>query len=281
MNADAIFAIGKTHTVCQDYTRAGRTPERNGRPGRPYAIASDGCSSSPDTDFGSRFLAVAAIQALDLYGDNLVERGEWAVWRAKEAVPGGLSTRCLDATMLAAYERDDGLIQAVAWGDGVIFALGQNGDVTAWEIDFGGFPAYLSYLLDPDRLRGYVAEGHGKRTVRLWVNGVLKSTDEDCITASGDRTLRYDGFAFTQVFDPAAVKMVGVATDGLMSFRRTDTHEPVPLAQVIPHVVDVRVPKGEFIQRSSGCFLTKTCPKLGWQHTDDYGVAALWMGAQP
>ena len=51
---DAFFSIGKTHMVCQDYARSGTT-----RAGHPYAIVCDGCSSSPDTDLGSRFLAMS------------------------------------------------------------------------------------------------------------------------------------------------------------------------------------------------------------------------------
>lgn len=282
MNTDAIFTIGKTHTVCQDFARAGRTPDRPGQAlGRPFAVASDGCSSSPDTDFGARFLTLTAIQALDLYGDDIANRGEWAIWKAHASTTGLLSTRCLDATLLVAHERDDGLLQVTVWGDGNIVALGLNGDVYVWEIDMGGFPGYLSYLLEPNRLRGYVAEGHGTRTVKQWINGVLQYTETSRVTLTGDRTLRHDGFVFTQVLDPALFKMIGVATDGLGSFRKTDTHEPVTLVEVAKHVVDVRVPKGEFIQRSSGFFLTKTCPKLGWQHTDDYGVAALWLEATP
>ena len=73
--------------------------------------------------------------------------------------------------------------------------------------------------------------------------------------------------------------LVGVASDGLLSFRDKATHAPIPLAEVIKHVVDIRVKRGAFIQRSSKFFLEKTCAKLGWEHTDDYAVAAIILDA--
>jgi len=48
MIADHHFCIGKTHKVCEDYATSGITED-----GVTYAIASDGCSSSKDTDFGA------------------------------------------------------------------------------------------------------------------------------------------------------------------------------------------------------------------------------------
>ena len=47
MTSDSFFAIGKAHTVCEDYARDGKIPDTE----RVFAIVSDGCSSSPDTDW--------------------------------------------------------------------------------------------------------------------------------------------------------------------------------------------------------------------------------------
>ena len=51
---DHLFWAGDSHKVNQDYCLSGS------KSGLHYAIVSDGCSSSPDTDFGSRILAKAA-----------------------------------------------------------------------------------------------------------------------------------------------------------------------------------------------------------------------------
>jgi hypothetical protein len=54
MNANHYFSIGKDHAICQDYAISKLI--NNGG----CAILSDGCSSSPSTDIGSRLLAMAA-----------------------------------------------------------------------------------------------------------------------------------------------------------------------------------------------------------------------------
>lgn len=82
LTPDAFFTIGKTHTVCQDYAHAGFIPGTD----QAYAIVSDGCSGSPDTDFGSRFMVTAAIQVLAKYGDGFDLSA--IAWKAKEPTAG-------------------------------------------------------------------------------------------------------------------------------------------------------------------------------------------------
>jgi hypothetical protein len=270
MHSDAFFAMGKTHTVCQDYARAGKTST-----GRTYAIVSDGCSSSPDTDFGSRFLVTAAVQALEQQEQPDPLR---IIWRAKEPALGFVPLRCLDATLLMAYELDNGQIAVDATGDGVIVALGKDGSIEVWEIDQAGFPGYLSYGLDLTRLRGYLTESGGKRLVRHWYNGVPLEDQESCITISRDKTPRIDGMTFRLEFDPEETQLVMVLSDGVLSFGNYETGNPVPLEEVLPQVLNIKVPKGEFLLRAHRWFLTKECPKRSWQHSDDFGAAAIILG---
>ena len=64
MHADSFFAIGSTHKINQDYAWGGMPnthwSEYSMSAPRAIAIVSDGCSSSKDTDFGSRLLAQSA-----------------------------------------------------------------------------------------------------------------------------------------------------------------------------------------------------------------------------
>ena len=268
MHADAFFAMGKTHTVCQDYARAGKTST-----GRTYAIVSDGCSSSPDTDFGSRFLVTAAVQALE---QQEVPDPHSIIWRAREPAVGFVPLRCLDATLLMAYELDNGQIAVDATGDGVIIAVGKDGTLEVWEINQNGFPGYLSYRLDLNRLRGYLTEsGGGKRTVKHWLNGALVDTAESQITISTDKTPKVEGFVFRLRLDPELLKLVMILSDGALSFGNHETGQPVPLAEVLPEVLNIKVLKGEFLIRAHRWFLTKECLKRSWQHSDDFGSAAI------
>ena len=98
MNADHHFWMGKTHNVCEDYAMSGTSG------GVSYAIVSDGCSSSPDTDFGARILARAALKhiyqawSLEKYSDSVINTAR------SGALSLGLPQRALDATLLVAVE---------------------------------------------------------------------------------------------------------------------------------------------------------------------------------
>ena len=59
MKIDSAFQIGKTHDICEDFALTGTKNSIV-----PYTIVSDGCSSSPLTDVGSRILSFAAIVRL-------------------------------------------------------------------------------------------------------------------------------------------------------------------------------------------------------------------------
>jgi len=58
MHADHHYEIGSSHVACEDYAMSG-TQE-----GLTYAILSDGCSASKDSDVGARILCHLAKSAL-------------------------------------------------------------------------------------------------------------------------------------------------------------------------------------------------------------------------
>jgi len=171
VNSDAFFAMGSTHSVCQDYARGGVTRPGSGRPsGHNFAVVSDGCSSSAHTDVGARLLTMAAMHRFQVYGARFDP--EWVLWRAHDAgVQLGVDRGCLDATLLCACTRDDGVLEVNATGDGVIAARRRDGRPEVWCVDYHGAPAYLSYLLDSRRLHSYFAQGGGARGVVHYVDG--------------------------------------------------------------------------------------------------------------
>jgi hypothetical protein len=146
MNSDAIFTIGKTHKVCQDYALAGFAD------GLPYTIVSDGCSSSRDTDFGGRILCKYAAQMLHSaieYGvvpENAFKMSSSLVndWKV-------VDQDCLDATLLIAKVIED-KVQVLMSGDGVVAAKRKDGMIIVKVIEFkDNAPLYLSYKNDPGR----------------------------------------------------------------------------------------------------------------------------------
>ncbi|MFT5683914.1 MAG: hypothetical protein ACI8RZ_004846 [Myxococcota bacterium] len=143
MPASAAYAIGSSHTVCQDYARAADD----------LALLSDGCSGSPDTDIGARLLVTAALME-SVVDDGLPMRAaqtarRWAVTQGlavPQRTPG-----CLDATLLLAW-RDGDHLRALIAGDGAVAVRYRDGRTVCHRIDHGAAPPYPIYHHQPDRL---------------------------------------------------------------------------------------------------------------------------------
>lgn len=284
MNTDAYFAIGKTHTVNEDYARSSGPNSK-----RHSAVISDGCSSSPDTDFGSRFLTIAAMERISLWGDNFDH--DWVIWRASETA-SKFGSRCLDATLVGAFCRDDGDIETFAAGDGVIAARDrETGQIESWVLNFNNAPGYLSYILERGRLEQYLSPdpnrspelqgGCGQRTVTRFIDGEMKDAVQDRITMEKEtRSYFHEGFLWRQTLSAAKYDLVMVLSDGAESFQQpaddgSGTFDSVSVHEVLPHLMAIRNPGGEFLQARCKRFLKRHCTKNGWHHTDDLAVAAI------
>jgi len=254
MTADAYFAIGRTHDVCQDYALASDDVPKT------WALVSDGCSSSPASDIGARLLGRAAAHAL--------ERGRLAptqvIAKAARMVDAlGMARSCLDAT-LAWVVRDEGITTATIIGDGVVAARRCDGGIDAWVVtDRDGAPAYPSYLLDRERLGDYLSQ-HGRRIVKRYRDGVLVDV--------GHEHLRAAPYSLQLTLE--AHPVVVVLSDGVTSFQKDG--EPVAVTEVLERLLAVKTSRGRFMARRCRRFLRREAPALGWRHDDDLAAAAIW-----
>lgn len=271
-NADAFFTIGKTHMICQDYARAGRAKN-----GNAYAVVCDGCSSSPDTDFGARLLAIAAeiqlqsglMPEIDRTIEMLKINLDWV----------GLKGYCFDATMVAAL-LEEGQIRVRMWGDGVIVGKRRNGQLLIHSVEHTkGAPHYVSYHLDEDRFQGYLAKfGNAYRILTL--DQALKGQDD---IAYWNTQVGVEAPFADWKFDTSEFELVALMSDGASSFQcvaSTSTSRSsmaVPLEEVVPDLLQIKSTTGEFVRRTVHKFLNKACPTRNWFHTDDLAVAALWV----
>lgn len=282
-NADAFFAIGKAHMVCQDYAIAKAD-------GHAYAIVCDGCSSSPKTDVGARLVAHAAtlhMQWLRTIEPSFSDRERMIIGAAANAANEiDIDLRCLDATLLAARtavngEGERGVLVSMR-GDGVVVVRRRNGEHFIYTIDHEeNAPRYLSYDIDPRRLEGYLAKfgerGHSRVYVSKW--GEHRPADgwESNLYAS------FEGHPADWFFSAEEYDLVMVLSDGVRTFQRvvrtgtTKSLEDVPLEEVVPHLLSIRSTKGSFLQRRCHKFLTRHCVENEWQHADDFSAAAIWM----
>jgi hypothetical protein len=266
-NSDAFFAMGKTHMVCQDYARAGKTKD-----GLPYAVVCDGCSSSPDTDFGSRLLAVAAEAQLQ---QGILPSPERTVEMLRLNVDWlGLSPTSFDATMVAALQDRD-RVRVRMWGDGVIAARRRDGQLELHTVEHTkNAPGYLSYALDGARRTAYIAKFGEEYKVSSCKNIEDPTWSVYCgVPAPCDWS-----------FPLADYMMVAVLSDGVSTFQclsETATSrqlQDIPVVEVVKELLTFGMTRGAFVQRRCHKFLTKTCPPRLWQHADDLAVGAIWTG---
>ena len=273
---DSFFSIGKTHTVCQDYARSS-----NGY-GHPYAIISDGCSTSADTDFGARLITTATeaymnemcpYHTLGDYDFRIIQDAERA------AVQISVSRLCLDATLVAAYRGTDpdgrSGIRVSVRGDGVIVARKRNGDFMIVTFDHEeNAPMFLSYDLDNHRRLGYLSRFGEAATKSVYHSDTESWTEVPYVGQPDDQFFHEDDY-----------DLVMVLSDGVKTFHRieqTDTSKKlvtIPVEEVVPHLLKTKSYTGHFLQRRCQKFFSRHCEREGWQHADDFSAAAIYMEA--
>lgn len=277
MNADAAFQLGSTHAVCQDYAAAGLLcAGAAGATCRPYAVLSDGCSSSPDTDVGARLLVKAAERLLRESGGPPAAgvaalHAEAARLALSWAGMLGLEPRAVDATLLTAHLRGGELLVGCT-GDGVVCLQTNEGALDAYSVGYpAGFPAYPAYAHQPARLRALADTGRARKEVTRMR------------AASAGERLRTDGVSdrggLTEVFafKASVYRFAALLSDGVHSFLHAERSEAIPLESVLPELVSFRNTRGAFVGRRMNGFL-RDCRRRGWRHADDLALAALHLG---
>jgi len=280
MHSDSYFCTGSTHNVCQDYASHGVNKD-----GKAYAIVSDGCSGSPHTDFGSRFLTKSMQWALD---NAPIDSGIFHVVDGVSqhmASSCNMDFMCLDATLLLAIEQErEGKlgVLAMAAGDGLIAARHRGRSYYDFHlIDFySGYPAYASYSGDPLRLREYIKHTDGG------LAGIRIRNGEDDTTQIVQHRFYPEtgGFKpYELFFDKEKYDLVMLLSDGAGSFHEmaasetSKHHTLVKPEKVLDEMTDFKNLKGEFVVRRAKSFLVKTCVANRWTHHDDFSVAVVSM----
>ncbi len=265
MGADSFFRMGSTHHVCQDYAASG---ESNGL---VYAALSDGCSSSPDTDFGARFMVQAFRNEIEWDPSAF----SLALNASKMAEAAGLSVRCLDATLLMVMMGEQ---HAEIWraGDGVVAWRRRDGTCFFNQIEFGqNAPRYLSYQLSAEHERQH-RELSPMVTVRVGMRepgGAWEVSSDSC--PIGALSVFESWYIEKEYCDLALV-----FSDGVESFLDVAS-APVPLVSVLDELLAIKGFQGQFLSRRCGRFLSKTCVERGWTHADDLSVAGIYLGDAP
>lgn len=272
MNADHFYTIGNQHTVCEDYAISGVV--ENGA----YAMVCDGCSSSPDVDFGARALAFSAKRTLmiggadmnyDLFGKITIRNLE----HLGDTIP--LDPQALDATLLAMWLRGKNFT-AQLYGDGC-FIHRTPTTLRIVHVDFESnsdgkvCPAYLSYYLDKLRLKEY--EDTNKVSKHIFDVSMY-------LTADGIPKDAIETESYVKPFDPIAIvgiasegDILGVCSDGVNSFNKSDG-SVIHWSKIVRDFVDYKTTPGVFVQRRMG-WLKRQWAKEGITFHDDISMSAI------
>lgn len=282
MISDSAFYIGKTHHICQDFSGQGiRTCHCCGV-GMPFVVISDGCSSSPDTDFGARFLVKSCINLLNnspFFDEEKVLREAYSLTHQLK-----LHEHSLDATLclaegfdLSASAPGEGNYGMVCIGDGVLAKIRRSGEIEVSEITYdSGAPYYLSYRLDPERDAGYKNTFGLKRSIKRYTiaEGIQKN-----VSISVDE----DGSCYVDRGTSKDYVAIAVMSDGVLSFQKTiatstsKVNVPVESYKVLNELLSFKNYNGVFVQRRFQRF-RKDCEALGWFSLDDVSIGAIHLG---
>ena len=274
LNADCAFTIGSTHSICQDYAFASNDLDH------AHVVVTDGCSSSPDTDIGTRLVARVASQLIlkRRCDDTSCLHREATRLALDWARTIGLPDQAIDATLLTAEVKNQELAIGVS-GDGVVMLQSRQGNIDVYSISFpNGFPLYPSYTHQPERLETWKSTSPSRKQVRQFRTSaptgklkLLSTTTSDQLT----HTIRVAAEEY---------KFVALLSDGIHSFYKTHAdvtsrrNISVAMEDVIADIVGFKSGHGGFVARRAKQF-AKQAQITNLQHADDLAVGAIYLGS--
>lgn len=265
---DSFFTIGKTHQVCEDYVIHGEAPV-------PHIILGDGCSSSPNTDFGARLLTHTAknmIEETMTKGlQHFIPEGIvfYITNMIKKTIPTlGLSSQNLDSTLIILCKNyDSDIVRLLMIGDGIIIRKRKDWDFPyISKISYlGEMPYYLSYLLNEERNKAY-----DKKAKELNSKGRIKRIDSfACLKDTPYQDLTVVDYHMEDL------EYIIIASDGLDSFYSQETGKKILLELTLGYLTQMKSFKGEFLKRRVKRML-KDYEKQGIYHYDDISLGIMY-----
>lgn len=293
---DSFYKIGKSHLVCQDYTRIVDTV--NG----PALIVSDGCSANNEADVAARIISLAAefaIRKINRGGLRAVDFHTIVHTRMmelfKQMYPWTTDAfsiiNDMTATLVAAYPDGDGYYNIFIIGDGYAMIEYSTGKINIYniEIESINMPCFLSYK---DFLHVYTDDDGGKISVfekqtraikKEFEDGLFPGvkhgfdfTDADIISNSLDARSPFDFplvYARCHIDD---IRRIILATDGVDSYHPINHlgGNKIPAEQILSMFAGFDQHNGVYLQRCYNVINTKT-NAAGYAHYDDIGMASL------
>jgi len=278
MNTDSYFETGTGHAICEDYALSGEYK------GLYYAIGSDGCSSSDDTDTGARLLCHIAKRKIMNMHDSFRAFEDPKMTELEKILRILILQECknignmlklrsenFDATLWIATHcgRD---VAVFGWGDGaVIKNCGELVQVTNLEYESNA-PYYLSYGLSQERDAAYKKE-YG--SCYQAVSDVLKMRGSEKL--EGDYRHERDCTAAFLMHEENALDgpmiSLSVCSDGINTYQDKENN-PITVLDIAEEYSAYKNYSGEFTKRRM-LKIKKEKDICGAHHIDDIFCATV------
>lgn len=269
MDSDCHFVTGHTHRVCQDYAMTSHSSDGS----YGLAVLSDGCSSAPFTDFGSRavcmcamrYLAANRTSAFELPPDTLAR----IILEKAATAPHIVSIDSLHATLLTAViDTAHKRARAMIFGDGAVavHSFGKLRQIVYVDYEKNA-PCYPLYLVRDTERMNYLRMSEGLRRTVVTVDFDDKGEAE----ASAACTPRDEPTSI--VLNETDGLTLTLLSDGVDLFRNADT-QIRPWMDVVREAVAFKSTVGEYVVRRMRAMLKKLADEQG-VHEDDFAVASI------
>lgn len=287
MNTNAYYEIGSSHRVCEDYALSGIHEDM------AYAIVSDGCSSSKDSDVGARLLSHIAkgiliyLKGRDLIGSASFQDifRELVIRKSLEVKQSlGLSVDIFDATLLVSTVYGN-KATCLGWGDGFFIFVTGDRHIVAHEAKFTtGAPYYISYEMSPSKKEAYQRQyGEGK----IIVSNHVINPDMTVLTQDSELDLMYNCSIYKEAF-ASGFKFIALSSDGLSTYQddpkynRPEGEEKTEYKaeNIIPLVTAYKSIAGEFVVRRMQR-MKEDLEKNHVIHFDDISCATIALDYKP
>ncbi len=270
IETDSFFTMGKRHFICEDYVLTSADGKT--------VFLSDGCSSSPNTDIGARFLCLCGMKAIEGYKhlaatkivSAYLELGLSTITEAGDLIEKfpEIPKEALDATLITAFvSEDNSYVYVCIYGDGNVALKFKDRPITVNNYSFlGSAPYYLNYSLpiNHSRLEAYREAMAGQNTLtHSEIIGEVRKI----------KTRKHDSPVICKV-NTNDLEMVAIMSDGVESFSNMNTGEAVPVYEAITELLNFKTTKGQFVKRTARAAV-KRYAKDQIYHSDDLSVAVM------
>lgn len=264
MNSDSISIQSTTHFTCEDSSVTIDNDDLS------IAIVCDGCSSSENSDIGSRLLSIIAKDAMcEIFKRDLVYEDhirEYIIQKMIEVKNSCsfLNTTFFDSTLMILVKPKDSYARVLVYGDGVIFKKEQKStNIEICEISFShNAPYYLNYKTDSKRDSLY-----------------LKNSSEEICFRTGLTTGEHnipvaDAIPAYYTINGGEPGFIGIASDGISQLLDRNTGTMLATEEVIKNLTDFKTTTGQFVKRRVKRAMEEYA-KNGIIPVDDLSIAVI------